>query len=140
MTSVDPTLLRGSEVSHLHPTIFARDHAELASLATTPIARADRVGLFPKVDGAHLSGKSLSHRAILRSREPRSVATGAARRYARRRSTVGEMPCARLVNECDRELVLPIDGLWGRASFVLRLVVQSGTSRQFPLMTVLQSL
>ena len=27
------------------PTIFARDHASLASLATTPIARADRVGL-----------------------------------------------------------------------------------------------
>jgi hypothetical protein len=60
--------------------------------------------------------------------------------YARRRSTVCEMSCTRLVNECDRELVPPIDGLWGRASSGLRLVVQSGTGRQFPLMTVLQSL
>ena len=32
MASVDPTLLRGREVSHLHPTIFARDHAEFGVL------------------------------------------------------------------------------------------------------------
>jgi hypothetical protein len=33
MASVDPTLLRGREVSHLHPTIFARDHAEFGVLS-----------------------------------------------------------------------------------------------------------
>ena len=33
MTSVDPTLLRGREVSHLHPTIFARDDAEFGVLS-----------------------------------------------------------------------------------------------------------
>ena len=44
MTSVDPTLLRGREVSHLHPTIFARDYAEFGVLSNQPIARADRVG------------------------------------------------------------------------------------------------
>jgi hypothetical protein len=32
MTSVDPTLLQGREVSHLHPTIFARDDAEFGVL------------------------------------------------------------------------------------------------------------
>jgi hypothetical protein len=33
MTSVDPTLLRGREVSHLHPTIFAREDAEFDVLS-----------------------------------------------------------------------------------------------------------
>jgi|SoimicMinimDraft_4_1059732.scaffolds.fasta_scaffold02051_2 hypothetical protein len=33
MTCVDPTLLRGREVCHLHPTIFARDDAEFGVLS-----------------------------------------------------------------------------------------------------------
>jgi hypothetical protein len=33
MASVDPTLLRGREVSHLDPTIFARDHTEFGVLS-----------------------------------------------------------------------------------------------------------
>ena len=46
---------------------------------------------------------------------------------------------ARVVNECGRELQLvPLDGLGGRASYVLRLVAQSESSRQFPLMPFLQ--
>ena len=56
-----------------------------------------------------------------------------------RRPVRGAGITARVVNERGRELQLvPLDGSGGRASYVLRLVAQSESSRQFPLMPFLQ--